>query len=150
TERIGAARLLLDRLTCELRATPADASAASEFIGTSNSIQFVKADLPALVPWTGAALGRSTFPVTDLKRVNYELQFDGVTNVAGLLRTEEPLVGKRLLAAEDEDFATTNTVAGVSLPPAIEEIRFLQFRYWSGTNWLDTWNSGTMPQGIEV
>jgi type II secretory pathway pseudopilin PulG len=150
TERISAARLILDRLTSELRATSATASASTAFVGESNSIQFVRADVPALASWSGAALGRSTFPVTDLKRIKYQLQLEEGTNVSGLLRTEEPLVGQRSVAADEDDFEGADIGTSANRAPAITEIRFLQFRYWSGTNWLDSWSSPGIPIGVEV
>ena len=65
---------------------------------------------------------------------------------------EEPLVAKhQVVSAElftqpDQPPVATNAPA----PPVIEEIRFLQFRYWSGTNWLDAWGGSRMPGGVEV
>jgi len=157
TERIGAARLIMDRITGELRASRSEVLLGQGFVGTSNSLQFVKADVPSFDSWTGGTLGRSASPVTDLRLVKYRLQSNDETNIIGLLRTDEPLIGKpqptnSLSIVQDEfedEFNMIPMVSSNSLP-VLEEIRFLQFRYWSGTNWVDTWNAGGRPQGIEV
>src|SRR5690242_975787 len=44
TERISAVRLLMDRITSELRTAVAGSMVGSTLVGTSNSIQFVRAD----------------------------------------------------------------------------------------------------------
>ncbi len=150
TERIAAARLLMDRITAELRASRSESKLGSGFVGESNSIQFVKTDVPPFASWTGGALGRSTFPVTDLKTIRYRLQSSDGTNVGGLLRSEEPLAPYQQSSLPEDSDDQTNDVIVVTLPPVLEEIRFLQFRYWSGTNWLDSWQGPTPPMGVEV
>jgi type II secretory pathway pseudopilin PulG len=151
TERTAAARLVLDRITGELRAAQPQTAAQQALRGRSNSIEFVKADLPSFSPWTGGALGRATAPVSDLKRVRYYLESLDGTNVAGLMRSEEPMVERRL-EAPDEEVALpgTNQVARAAPLPLIQEIRHLQFRYWGETNWLDAWNSPGLPAGVEI
>lgn len=145
SERISAARLFLDRFTGELRtAQPLG------FVGTSNSIQFVKTDVPSFASWTGGSLGRSAFPVTDLTTVRYRLEMADGTNVTGLFRSEEPLVAKMEVVQQDQ-LGDTNSVTSLDNPlPVIEEIRFLQLRYWAGTNWQEEWNSTSLPESIEV
>ena len=86
-----------------------------------------------------------------LKLVRYRLESGDGTNVGGLLRTEEPLVLKRQAALTDDlQIEETNVVKQTASNPVLEEIRYLQFRYWSGTNWLDSWNAGGFPTGVEV
>ena len=153
TERISAARLLMDRITGELRASQADSTIGQGFVGSSNSIQFAKTDVPSFASWMGAPLGRATFPATDLKVVTYRLESSDGTNVAGLLRLEEPLIPKQPTTNSNEldltndlsSFATNGPAS-----PVIGEIQLLQFRYWSGTNWLDSWNSSGAPEAVEV
>jgi hypothetical protein len=153
TERISAARLVMDRLTGELRASQSGLGSGEGFVGSSNSLQFVKTDLPSFASWTGGTLGRSSFPITDLKLVSYRIDSTDGTNVAGLIRSEEPLISKQLglLNPQDQpDQINTNTLSSVNIAPALEEIKFLQFRYWSGTNWLEAWNSAGAPEAVEV
>ncbi len=149
TENIAAARLILDRLTGDLRTAQPDPAFGDGFIGSSNSIQFIKADVPSFAAWTGGTLGRSAFPVTDLKTVRYRLESGDDTNVVGLVRSEEPRVPRRQVVALD-DLEGTNAVAPAELPPVLGEIRFLQFRFWSGTNWLTSWAGSGCPEAVEI
>jgi hypothetical protein len=153
TERIGAARLLMDRITSELRTSQSDPALGQAFVGSSNSIQFVKTDVPSFSYWVGGPLGRSLTPVSDLKVLTYRLESSDGTNVGGLLRSEESLVPKQQLAATQESAeaapplsSPTNTTSA----PLIEEVRYLQFRFWSGTNWLDSWSAPGTPEAVEV
>ncbi|MFO1497706.1 MAG: hypothetical protein U1G07_04815 [Verrucomicrobiota bacterium] len=139
----------MDRITSELGAVGTCRLLNPSFRGTSNSVEFVKADVPAFSAWMGGALGRSVSPVTDLKLVRYRLQAEGGTNVGGLLRSEEPMVPKEEMEPA-EDFEQVGRVADKSPGPVLEEIRFVQFRFWSGTNWLDSWSQATAPRGVEV
>ena len=149
TERIAAARLLMERLTGELRAAQFDVGFTRAFLGSSNSIEFVKAEVPSFNAWTGGALGRSSYPNSDLKRISYRLEMaDDLTNVAGVLRAEEPLVARQATLSTNEYAPSTGFTN--SPPGLIEQIQFLQFRFWSGTNWVDTWASGGAPAGVEV
>jgi type II secretory pathway pseudopilin PulG len=150
TERVASARLLMDRITGELRGALPDWSVGPAFLGGSNNIQFIKADVPAYSTWNGGALGRSSAPLTDLKRIRYRLESVDGTNTAGVVRSEEPLVNRRELVDPGSQPGQTNNVAGAASPPVLEEIRFLQFRYWSGTNWVDAWTGDGCPAGVEV
>lgn len=149
TERLAAARLVMDRITSELRTIQLESYAGAGFVGRSNSLQFLKADVPSFASWIGGTLGRSAAPVTDLKRIQYRLESDDGTNITGLVRTEEPVVSlvEARAATEDEG---TNSVSAANLPTVLPEIRFLQFRYWSGTNWLDRWSAPGSPVSVEV
>ena len=149
TERLAAARLVMDRITGELGTLRSQSSARLPLSGGSNFIEFVRADVPSFATWNGGALGRSPVPITDLKRVSYRLQSTDGTNVAGLLRSEEPMVLRAQASLNEED-SETNSMANARPEFVLEEIRFLQFRYWSGTNWLDSWSQSSPPAGVEV
>jgi Tfp pilus assembly protein PilV len=75
--------------------------------------------------------------VSDLRRISYWLP-DGQDSTTGLARQEVPLV--------------TSDDALQNLPPGIDsessyviadEVRELNFQYFDGTNWQDTWDSTT-------
>lgn len=150
TERVASARLLMDRITSELRGALPDWSVGPAFLGTSNTLEFVKADVPAYNSWSGSALGRATAPLTDLKRIRYRLESVDGTNTAGVVRFEEPLIRRRQMVDLTSQPGATNSAAMAAQPPVLEEIRFLQFRYWSGTNWTDAWTGDGCPAGVEV
>ncbi|MGZ8901579.1 MAG: hypothetical protein ACXW3Z_15920, partial [Limisphaerales bacterium] len=136
--------------------------------GSSNSIQFVCTSVPQMARWivnTNETVALP--PTTDLKRISYRLL--GGTNVVerkGLDRTEELLLGSaftagtnatefidtaatNLTSALTSDSSATNQLAAARLP-LTDKIQHLQFRYWSGTNWLDSWGGLDLPRGIEV
>jgi type II secretory pathway pseudopilin PulG len=149
TERISTIRLLMDRITTELRATPALPSFPKPLSGGSNFIQFVKTDITSQSAWTGGALGRVASPETDLKLISYRLESSDGTNITGLIRMEEPFVQLPKLS-DPEDFFDLEDY----LPPnpfsLSEGIHFIRFRYWSGSVWQSSWTLPFLPSGIEV
>lgn len=150
TERISTVRLLMDRITAELRTAHNLDSFQKPLTGESNFIQFVRTDLPALADWTGGPMGRSASPETDLKVISYRLDVTDGTNIAGLLRSEEPLVGARTIIPDTNGMVETNRPANSAALPVSQAIRFVQFRYWDGSAWLEAWNSSYLPKGVEV
>ena len=45
----------------------------------------------------------------------------------------------------------TVDVAPTKVPePLSEEVRFLHFRYWDGTKWLESWDGRKLPFGVEI
>jgi type II secretory pathway pseudopilin PulG len=75
--------------------------------------------------------------VSDLRRISYWL-IGGADNPAGLARQEVPIV-----TSED---ALQNLPPGLDNESAFliaEEVRSLNFQYFDGTNWQDTWDSTT-------
>lgn len=155
-ERVASARLLLDRLTAELRTAQAHRGLELSFQGGADSLTFVKTDVLPRSAWSEGALGRVETAQTDLKQVKYALataQEDTNTVTTGLVRTESPLVQARqvvearagaVMMEEEEE----PTVAGPE--PLTTDIQYLQFRYWSGSAWVSTWSGAGLPKGVEV
>jgi hypothetical protein len=119
-------------------------------------------------------------PSTDLERVTYTLlsgtnEFDP----KGIDRTQELLTSVLAAATNMGDMmpAGTNSVdtaaaldtnaasiyapiADTNLfptndllfvrPPLTDRIRYLRFRYWAGTNWVDAWSGMQLPAGVEI
>jgi type II secretory pathway component PulJ len=158
SERLAAVRQIMDRLTADLRVAPVHNQVG--FTGDSNSLRFVTTRLPL------AAGGFDS----DLKRVTYRAMLSGdATNltVSGLQRVEEPAVELILSplapanasapepvgdAAEQLAAGLTNTTASATAPgePLTEAIRFLNFRFWDGTAWRDSWSGVAPPPGVEI
>lgn len=95
TERLMAVRLVMERLTAELRCAQGPATARHPFVGEATALQFVTATHPRLAAWSSGPLTRSGPPDTGLKLVSYTLgsRLEGSNAVvSGLVRTERSAV----------------------------------------------------------
>ena len=121
SDRIAAIRLVMDRLTSDLR--QALARPQHGFTGTPTSLRFVTIQLPGRSLRTdNPSSGRGAVPRTDLKLVTYGLgkAVEGTNEViTGLLRAEQPLVAKprsRSLPATPAVVESTNAPSGEVFP----------------------------------
>ena len=152
TDRLSAARLVLERVSSELRTLPAGAGDGVRLLqGDSQSIRLLRAAVPNRSAWRGGALGRAAVAEADLVEVGYRLSGD--TNSPGILREEHAFtrhaqVSTNLVA--DPDPSGTNLLASPPLAPLTEAIQYLRFRYWNGSRWLDGWDQAQPPLGVEV
>ncbi len=158
SERLAAVRQIMDRLAADLRVAPVHNHVG--FTGDSNSLRFVTTRLP---------LATAGFD-SDLRRVTYRALFSGDTTnltISGLTRLDEPaveLIPSPLApatapasepvgdAAEELAAGVTNTTASVTgtAEPLTQAIRFLNFRFWDGTAWTDSWSGVAPPPGVEI
>ena len=150
-ERVSAARLILERLTAELRAIPGRCYYTPALSGSPTLLQFIKTAPPSREAWTGGALGRSARPETDLRLVNYTV------SGSALVRTEEAMVTLQTpkAAAGPVTFSAAEAPApgaAKRLPPLPLTDRFasIQFRFYDGSKWLDSWTSDQLPRGVEI
>ena len=148
SDRISSIRLMMDRLTSELR--HAFAQPQTGFDGSATSLSFVTTEPPSRASTTGVGTFR-----TDLRLVSYGLSktLDGTNEVAtGLTRTEQPLVERpALTSAFAPATAPDGTNAPVrSLEPLTDTIRLLRLWYWDGYGWSSTWKSDQLPRGVEI
>ena len=143
-ERLSTIRLLMDRLTMELRSSRAHAFYELTFLGDTQFIQFARTDLVSPAAWKQGE--RVSSAQTDLKLVRYSLNSD--TNGApGLYREEEPLVETRTVRSA----SVTVDVTPLKRPePLSDQIRYAQFRYWDGAKWLESWDKTKLPVGVEI
>ena len=150
-ERSSAARLLMDRLTAELRAARSHTFYAVPLVGDATYVQFITTDLPSQTAWTGERLGRITRPESDLKLVSYGAEVSREdTNVVGLARAEETLVELRTSAPSEAVLpmdAETNKTNSILITDAF---KYIHFRYYDGYKWLASWNDTFLPKGVEV
>jgi hypothetical protein len=84
-----------------------------------------------------------------LKRVQYRLQSGDGANAGGLLRSEEPF-GPHAGGVAAAEPAGLDVAPEASLHPVLVEIQYLQFRYWTGSNWVDNWSLSGLPSAVEV
>lgn len=154
SERIASVRLIMDRITADLRCAYGTFSSGGGVSGGPVSLRIVKTELPSRSSWTGGQLGRAAAAETDLRFVNYSasVSMEG-TNlvVSGLMRTEEALVQKRQLPESSRSREITSEPPRVRRPdPLTEVIHFIRFRYWDGSSWQESWSGTDLPQGVEV
>jgi type II secretory pathway pseudopilin PulG len=148
SERLATIRLLMDRLSSDLRT--AFAEPRQGFAGGSDFIRFVHAGSPTPMNITEGALKLVTYGVvTNTEGTN--------SIVIGFNRTEVALVEMRSVTtatnAEPVAFhgemnlaSTTNRVE----EPLTRDIRFVHFRYFDGSLWRDAWDGVDLPLGVEV
>lgn len=141
-EAVGAARLIMDRLTAELRAAVSQPGLALE--GRSDAVRFACSTLPPPSVWaSGAGLAEpAPAPVQDVRYVRYGLVYDdsgGEPVPVGVERRVEPALP--VTVVEPGDANTSSMTA---------HLRFVSFRYWDGTQWLETWSAEALPPAVEI
>ncbi|MBM3837740.1 MAG: type II secretion system protein [Verrucomicrobia bacterium] len=150
TSKISAVRLLLDRLTADLSNAQRCESMQVGLTGTSETLEFVRLELPNFAGWTNAPeVAPAAGPPFRLIRYA-ALRAPGETNVSGLTRSEEPLLHRPVELVEETDLSSTNAAAARRAPMTIDQFRYLRFRYWNGAAWLDSWSAPELPAGVEV
>lgn len=166
TEYISISRMVLEQITSELRTARVIEDQFIGMEGSSNSIRFVCTALPITSRWlvdTNQPLLNA--PATDLKEVSYSLwagtnllgahglerseRFHAASTVVPSTNTTSNLDVLGIPISTTNDLLATNMVSnGGQL--LTEVIRFIQFRYWDGTEWIDSWSSAELPRGVEV
>ena len=155
TSRIGAARLIMDRLSLELSEARRCEFFQQGLSGGADNLRFVRLDFPVISSWTNT--NQTSFvsapAPTPFRLVSYSLvQSTNGSTGSGLVRSEQ-FLSKRttpVLFTNEDD---TSLGGGNSAPTnglAIEQIQFLRFRYYDGTNWLEAWSAPGLPVGIDV
>jgi type II secretory pathway pseudopilin PulG len=168
-EFLSTTRMFMEQISSELRTAQVVADQFIGLEGSSNAITFVCTSVPQMARWIVSTNETIALPpTTDLKRVSYRLA--GTANVLaprGLDRKEELLLGNAFTsgtnATEFLDVGDTNAanvlaegVGGMTNQfvaarrPLTDKIQHLQFRYWAGTNWVDSWGGLDLPLGVEV
>lgn len=159
TDRLSALRLVLDRLTGDLRS--ALEIPQYSFVGELSGLSFVTVAPPIRQPTQADSNAPSLRIQSDLRLVRYGLsrQIDGTNEVVtGLFETSQsvlpPTPGRTLSATATAltvatTTETTNAVTRVP-EPLTDAIRLFRLRYWDGSTWLTQWNSRQLPAGVEV
>ena len=150
-ERSSAARLLMGRLTTELRAARTHTFYEIPLVGDATYLQFITTDLPSPTAWTGERLGRITRPESDLKLVSYgaEVSVED-TNTVGLARSEEALVELRTVLASEATLPVDTGTNKTNRILITDAFKYVRFRYYDGYKWLESWNDTFLPKGVEV
>ena len=172
-DRYAQIRLVLDRVSSDLRTARAHAGDPAAFSGNGTAIRFERA------AWTGpAADGTASFiaGASDLTQITVSAiqSLDGTNlTVNGLDRIEEPLALRkgngippetgwtslagqaglsRLGSGSSASAAERDSRTALSRPaePLSDAIRFVRFRYWDGVGWMDGWTNFSPPPGVEI
>jgi type II secretory pathway component PulJ len=150
-DRLSEARLVLDRLTMELRSARRHAFYEQPLLGESDFLQFIKADVPAKAAWSGGTLGRAATAQSDLKLVRYSVAVSRESTnaaIAGLSRREEPLVDFK---QEQSSVSLAPTATGTTTNAVLtENFHYVHFRYFDGTAWKESWSGTALPRGVEI
>ena len=143
SEKLTAVRLLMDRMSADLRTAVAEPREG--FTGSAASMRFVHSDSAGLM------------------LVSYEGAFDGIdTNAVmiGFNRLANLLVENAAAASAStnaiplsftgDDLFGTNNVAAAAPEPTTRAIKFARFRFYDGRAWVESWSSVELPMGVEI
>ena len=144
-EMVSAERVVMVRLTTELRCAKVYPFIRFGLRGGPEDVEFITTALPGPPAWAGRGLTDDPIPPEhDLQLVGYRLRAiedeAGDVVVAGLERTCQKVLAAPTAEEGEEievDFLTPR-------------IRFLQFRYYDGDNWIESWDGGDLPAAVEV
>jgi type II secretory pathway pseudopilin PulG len=152
SERLTTIRLLMDRVSLDLRT--AFAEPRQGFSGTADSMRFAHLGSPTSGNLAEGALKLVTYSV---------ITNSGGTNVTviGFNRVEAPLVEMRVAGATNSPASTdpssfngamdsTAMATNNIVEPLTRAIRLVHFRYFDGSDWLDSWDGIDLPAGVEV
>jgi prepilin-type N-terminal cleavage/methylation domain-containing protein len=154
SERLTTMRLVMDHISLDLRT--AFAEPRQGFFGTADSMKFAHLGSPAPGNLAEGAMKLVTYSAaTNAMGTN---SFGTNSPVIGLNRVETPLVEMRVASAATnrEPFSFNGAMDPLAMAtnnivePLTRAIRLVQFRYFNGSEWLDSWDSVDLPMGVEV
>ena len=167
--KIVAQRLVMDRITKELRSSQVAAFINVGVEGQTDHVTFVTTALPGKAAWVVQDVADAPLPPEqDIRLVSYGLRYveedDGLTYIAGLEAKIQKLLtaqvieeeGAEATAGGDDSFgveqgSTSDSAMGTNHSALLSPyIQFVRFRYWDGTEWLDEWLDQGLPLAIEV
>lgn len=158
SQDLSAIRLTLDQLASDLRAATPVPSVS--FIGGPNSVEFAR-----MAPLSTKPLSTNgIFAAPSLQRLTISTltSQDGTNlSVRGISRSEAPLfrppppdsipsTNAPFPSPTSSPSLATNAPTEPQNRPLTEAIRFLNFRYWNGSSWQDSWFAPAPPPGIEI
>ena len=179
TERIASARLILNRMSTELRSSLHHPVRNIGFKGGSNWVEFLKTEIPSEASWPISTENSSSaaYPETGYRLIRYELAMKnvidtGLDNAANREMIENLNLDNNSGGAPSGDFpslkqgdaidraerrlltakASTNSLATVRIKPVriTDELKYMQIRYLNNGNWAETWGGPNPPAGIEI
>ena len=179
TERIASARLILNRMSTELRSTLHHPVRNIGFKGGSNWVEFLKTEIPSEASWAMSTenISSSAYPEAGYRLIRYELAMKnvidtGLDNSANREMIENLNLDNNSDVAPGGDFpslkqgdaidrterrlltakASTNSLATVRIEPVriTDQLKYMQLRYLNNGNWAENWGGPNPPAGIEI
>ena len=179
TERIASARLILNRMSTELRSTLHHPVRNIGFKGGSNWVEFLKTEIPSEASWAMSTENSSSsaYPEAGYRLIRYELAMKnvidtGLDNAANREMIENLNLDNNSDGAPGGDFpslkqgdaidrterrlltakASTNSLATVRIEPVriTDQLKYMQLRYLNNGNWAENWGGPNPPAGIEI
>jgi len=160
-EEVAARRLVMDRITNELRAAYTVPLLDLALQGTTDQMTFTTTALPGPTSWAVQGIAENPLPPEqDLRLVTYGLRIvedeDGRQYIAGLETSVQKLINVAVVQTEEEAESTALTPAEEEEAQQVESVLlspyvgFVRFRYWTGTEWSPEWAQQGLPQAVEV
>ena len=178
-ERIASARLILNRMSTELRSTLHHPVRNIGFKGGSNWVEFLKTEIPSEASWAMSTenISSSAYPEAGYRLIRYELAMKnvidtGLDNAANREMIENLNLDNNSDVAPGGDFpslkqgdaidrterrlltakASTNSLATVRIEPVriTDQLKYMQLRYLNNGNWAENWGGPNPPAGIEI
>ena len=178
-ERIASARLILNRMSTELRSTLHHPVRNIGFKGGSNWVEFLKTEIPSEASWAMSTenISSSAYPEAGYRLIRYELAMKnvidtGLDNAANREMIENLNLDNNSDGAPGGDFpslkqgdaidrterrlltakASTNSLATVRIEPVriTDQLKYMQLRYLNNGNWAENWGGPNPPAGIEI
>ena len=146
SELVGQERLVMDRLTQELRAGYVYPMIGLGLEGDLTQMRFATVTLPGGSAWIvqKATETDAMPPERDLQLLGYRLRIvedeDGQPVIEGVERTCQKTLTARTTDEEEE-------IPSTLMAPSL---KFIRLRYWDGGAWVDAWSSGDLPQAVEI
>ena len=153
-DALSAVRLVMDRISSELRTVPPATPGTPILVGDSRSMRILHTSVPSKTPWRGGLLGRAAIAEADWVEVAYRWSND--TNQPGVFRLERahtasaPVSTNLPTEIEAPTAGGTNTISPSGGVMLSEAIGYLRFRYWDGSRWLGGWDKAEPPVAVEV
>ena len=177
-ERIASARLIINRMSSELRSTLTHPKLRVGLKGGSNWVEFLKTSTPSTGSWKSSpGTASPSYPETGYRLIRYQLAMrnlisDSLDNEANRKMTESLNLNENIPANEEDSTitikqgdaidrterrlltskASTNTTATVKIEPVriTDQLKYMQFRYLNNGSWSYQWSGPNPPQGIEI
>ena len=177
-ERIASARLIINKMSLELRSTLTHPKLGIGLKGGSNWIEFLKTATPSASSWKNSTETTSpSYPETGYRLIRYQLAMknlisETLTNEANRKMIENLNLNENITTNEEDSSiavkqgdaidrteqrlltskANTNAISTVEIKPVriTDQLKYMQFRYLNNGSWVYQWPGPIPPQGIEI